>query len=339
MEEQNDLVAEAFADHYFYYHLFDKDRPTCALQMITTTTIDSIVGVLGVPLSPRKLSVKDRDSLVEKVKAKLGQWANRFLSYAGRLQLIGVVLFNVANFWCRQHVLPAAVVSRVEQLCARFQWKGKDVPARGARVCTPKAGKECAGTRMVRMGIPVDEVCQNCGCMLETRNRIFFECVFAKEVWRAILRLCNVNREVRDWEGEMIWAVSVLKGSGWATKAEVVALRFGADQSVLNRCKIDAYQDTLNAHSNREFYRDSSVPFIFGKAAVVFQNSKRVARKPMNPKSNMVTASNQNTGTSIQSCNMTASADLEPVKASIKSYLGRAWKEYSRTVVIQSYIE
>ncbi|KAE8728546.1 Pectinesterase 3 [Hibiscus syriacus] len=47
---------------------------------------------------------------------------------------------------------------------------------------------------------------------------------------------------------------------------------------------------------------------------------------------------NQNTWTSIQSCNIIASADLEPVKASIKTYLGRPWKEYSRTVVMQSYI-
>ncbi|KAK6283606.1 hypothetical protein POUND7_002558 [Theobroma cacao] len=130
-------------------------------------------------------------------------------------------------------------------------------------------------------------------------------------------------------------------------KHQAVALRVGADQSVINRCKIDAYQDTLYTHSNRQFYRDSyvtgTVDFIFGNAAVVFQNCKLVARKPMSSQSNMVTAQgrtdpNQNTGTSIQNCNIIASADLRPVKASIKSYLGRPWKEYSRTVVMQSYI-
>ncbi|PKI64729.1 hypothetical protein CRG98_014861 [Punica granatum] len=47
---------------------------------------------------------------------------------------------------------------------------------------------------------------------------------------------------------------------------------------------------------------------------------------------------NQNTGTSIQNCQIIASSDLEPVKASIKSYLGRPWKEYSRTIVMQSNI-
>ncbi|GMN49836.1 hypothetical protein TIFTF001_018994 [Ficus carica] len=130
-------------------------------------------------------------------------------------------------------------------------------------------------------------------------------------------------------------------------KHQAVALRVGADQSVINRCRIDAYQDTLYAHSNRQFYRDctitGTVDFIFGNAAVVLQNCKLIPRKPMAGQKNMVTAQgridpNQNTGTSIQKCEISASADLEPVKASFKTYLGRPWKEYSRTVVMQSTI-
>ncbi|KAK4803568.1 hypothetical protein SAY86_003385 [Trapa natans] len=130
-------------------------------------------------------------------------------------------------------------------------------------------------------------------------------------------------------------------------KHQAVALRVSADKSVINRCKLDAYQDTLYSHTLRQFYRDSyitgTVDFIFGNAGVVIQNSKLVARKPMSKQSNMVTAQgrtdpNQNTGTSIQNCQIIASADLEPVKSSFKSYLGRPWKEYSRTVVMQSSI-
>ncbi|RZR75447.1 hypothetical protein BHM03_00057986 [Ensete ventricosum] len=131
-------------------------------------------------------------------------------------------------------------------------------------------------------------------------------------------------------------------------KHQAVALRVGADRSVINRCRLDGYQDTLYAHSLRQFYRDSfisgTVDFIFGNAAVVFQNCSLIARRPMDNQQNLVTAQgredpNQNTGTSIQNCQVVPAADLIPVKGSIPSYLGRPWKAYSRTVVMQSYID
>jgi pectinesterase len=130
-------------------------------------------------------------------------------------------------------------------------------------------------------------------------------------------------------------------------KHQAVALRVGSDKSVINRCKIDAFQDTLYTHSNRQFYRDSfitgTIDFIFGNGAVVLQKCQLVARKPLNNQKNMVTAQgrldpNQNTATSIQQCDVIPSPDLEAVQGSIKTYLGRPWKKYSRTVVLQSLI-
>ncbi|BAU00810.1 hypothetical protein LR48_Vigan303s003300 [Vigna angularis] len=144
--------------------------------------------------------------------------------------------------------------------------------------------------------------------------------------------------------GQDIW----FQNTAGPQKHQAVALRVGADRSVINRCRIDAFQDTLYAHSNRQFYRDSyitgTVDFIFGNAAVVFQNCNIAARKPMSNQNNMVTAQgredpNQNTGTSIQQCNIIPSSDLKPVVGSIKTFLGRPWKKYSRTVVMQSTIE
>ncbi|PKA45657.1 Pectinesterase/pectinesterase inhibitor [Apostasia shenzhenica] len=148
-------------------------------------------------------------------------------------------------------------------------------------------------------------------------------------------------------DGFMLQDICIENTAG-AEKHQAVALRVGADQAVINRCQIRAFQDTLYAHSLRQFYRDSlisgTIDFIFGDSAVVLQNCNLTSRKPMSNQQNLVTAQgrtdpNQNTGTSIQRCRITPAPDLLPVKGSIPSYLGRPWKMYSRTVVMQSYID
>ncbi|KAM3285363.1 hypothetical protein P3S67_024162 [Capsicum chacoense] len=129
---------------------------------------------------------------------------------------------------------------------------------------------------------------------------------------------------------------------------QAVALRVTGDRSVINKCKIDAYQDTLYVHNQRQFYKDcyitGTIDFIFGNAAVVFQKCNIVARKPLSGQQNMVTAQgktdkNQSTGISIQSCNITPSPDLKPVIKDFKTFLGRPWKNFSTTVYMESYID
>ncbi|KAJ6816099.1 putative pectinesterase [Iris pallida] len=64
----------------------------------------------------------------------------------------------------------------------------------------------------------------------------------------------------------------------------------GGRRSVINRCRLAGYQDTLYAHSLRQFYRETSisgtVDFVFGNAAVVFQKCCLVARLPMRNQQN-----------------------------------------------------
>ena len=61
------------------------------------------------------------------------------LSYAGRVQLIQAVIFSMQNLWCRTFILPKGVLTKVNQLCAGFLWKGKESSDKGARVkCQPK---------------------------------------------------------------------------------------------------------------------------------------------------------------------------------------------------------
>ncbi|CAM8900513.1 unnamed protein product [Rhodiola kirilowii] len=128
---------------------------------------------------------------------------------------------------------------------------------------------------------------------------------------------------------------------------QAVALRVGADHAVVYRCNVIGYQDTLYVHSNRQFYREcdvyGTVDFIFGNAAVVFQNCSLYARKPMAFQKNTITAQNrkdpnQNSGISIHDCRILATPDLYASKGNFSTYLGRPWKLYSRTVVMMSYI-
>lgn len=131
------------------------------------------------------------------------------------------------------------------------------------------------------------------------------------------------------------------------SKHQAVALRVGSDLSAFYKCDVLAYQDSLYVHSNRQFFINcliaGTVDFIFGNAAVVLQDCDIHARRPNSGQKNMVTAQgrtdpNQNTGIVIQKCRIGATSDLQAVISSFKTYLGRPWKEYSRTVYMQSTI-
>lgn len=132
------------------------------------------------------------------------------------------------------------------------------------------------------------------------------------------------------------------------TKHQAVAVRNGADKSTFYSCSFEGYQDTLYAHSLRQFYRDcdiyGTIDFIFGNAAVVFQNCNMYPRRPLDNQFNAITAQgrtdpNQNTGISIHNCTIKAADDLANSINATQTYLGRPWKEYSRTVYMQSFMD
>nr|GMD68267.1 pectinesterase [Ipomoea batatas] len=131
-------------------------------------------------------------------------------------------------------------------------------------------------------------------------------------------------------------------------KHQAVALRSGADHSVFYSCSFKGYQDTLYVYSQRQFYRDcdiyGTVDFIFGDAVAVIQNCNIYVRKPMPNQKNTVTAQgrsdpNENTGIVVHNSRVAPSSDLRPVQRSFNTYLGRPWKQYSRTVFIKTALD
>ncbi|KAL3587069.1 hypothetical protein D5086_013936 [Populus alba] len=86
-----------------------------------------------------------------------------------------------------------------------------------------------------------------------------------------------------------------------------------------------------------------TIDFIFGNAAAVFQDCDIRARRPNPGQTITITAQGrsdptQNTGIVIQKCRIGVTSDLHPVRSNFSAYLGRPWKEYARTVIMQSSI-
>ncbi|KAK4476711.1 hypothetical protein RD792_015871 [Penstemon davidsonii] len=138
------------------------------------------------------------------------------------------------------------------------------------------------------------------------------------------------------------------ENSAGPEKHQAVALRVSADRAIFHNCQMDGYQDTLYVHTYRQFYRDcvisGTIDFIFGDSAAVFQGCTLVVRKPLANQRCIVTAQGrkdvrQPTGLVLQNCTFKADPGYYPVRKELKSFLGRPWKEYSRTIIMESFLD
>ncbi|XP_019223812.1 PREDICTED: uncharacterized protein LOC109205556 [Nicotiana attenuata] len=99
---------------------------------------------LGVPLSAKRLSLNQCQPLLDKMLGKIKQWTTKFLSYAGRLQLIKSVLIAIQNFWSQIFPLPKKIIQVIEGICRKFLWTGDTNTNRKAlvaweKMCRPKS--------------------------------------------------------------------------------------------------------------------------------------------------------------------------------------------------------
>lgn len=132
-----------------------------------------------------------------------------------------------------------------------------------------------------------------------------------------------------------------IENTAGPSKHQAVALRSGSDFSVFYSCGIKGYQDTLYVYAQRQFYRNcniqGTIDFIFGDAAAVFQSCNIYVRKPMSGQWTTVTAQgrsdpNENTGIIIHNSHVGGAGGF-------KVYLGRPWKQYSRTVFMKTGLD
>ncbi|KAG9154713.1 hypothetical protein Leryth_014221 [Lithospermum erythrorhizon] len=137
---------------------------------------------------------------------------------------------------------------------------------------------------------------------------------------------------------------------------QAVAFRSDSDLSFLENCEFLGNQDTLYAHTLRQFYKSchiqGNVDFVFGNSAAFFQDCViLVAPRQSNPEKghkNAVTAHGridpaQSTGFVFENCLINGTDRYMTLYFSKPkgrlNFLGRPWKEYSRTVFIQCNME
>ncbi|XP_021994968.1 uncharacterized protein LOC110891572 [Helianthus annuus] len=99
---------------------------------------------LGVPLLASRLLVKDCKVLVERMDKRIMDWKNKFLSFAGRLQLVISVLSSIHAYWASVFLLPSSIIKELENKMKWFLW-GYGTAAKGRakvawkEVCLPKS--------------------------------------------------------------------------------------------------------------------------------------------------------------------------------------------------------
>ncbi|KAK3147016.1 hypothetical protein QOZ80_3BG0276710 [Eleusine coracana subsp. coracana] len=164
----------------------------------------------------------------------------------------------------------------------------------------------------------------------------------------------NILDGIRMWrtatfsvDGDSFTAMRLgIRNTAGVEKQQALALRVKADKAIFFNCRIEGNQDTLFAQAYRQFYRScvitGTVDFIFGDAAAVFQRCVLLVRPPRPGQPAVVTAHarrdhQQTTGFVVHKSSIVADDRL--VGSNTKTYLGRPWKDFARTVVMESVIE
>ncbi|XP_052196616.1 probable pectinesterase/pectinesterase inhibitor 64 [Diospyros lotus] len=134
---------------------------------------------------------------------------------------------------------------------------------------------------------------------------------------------------------------------------QALAFRSDSDRSILQNCEFLGNQDTLCANTLRQFYRScrvqGNVDFVFGFSAAVFQDCLVLvsSRGAVASNNNVVSAHGrfdpaQSTGFVFVNCTVNGTDDyIALCKDNPKNcvnYLGRPWKQYSRTVFVRSLL-
>ncbi|KAL0367484.1 UNVERIFIED_CONTAM: hypothetical protein Sradi_3638500 [Sesamum radiatum] len=86
---------------------------------------------LGLPLLASRLSIADYKPLLLKIDSRIKGWDGIVLSFAGRVQLVKLVLVSLQVYWAMAFILPKKIIQEIEKRLRSFLWKdstGRGMP-------------------------------------------------------------------------------------------------------------------------------------------------------------------------------------------------------------------
>jgi PelA/Pel-15E family pectate lyase len=137
--------------------------------------------------------------------------------------------------------------------------------------------------------------------------------------------------------GHDFHAENIAFENSFGTGSQAVAILVEADRAVFRNCRFLGWQDTLYAKNGRQYYKDSyiegHVDFIFGQAAAVFENCRIHSKADGYIAAPMRFAADEPSGFVFLNSTLTSENTEKGI------YLGRPWRDYGRTVFINTKMD
>lgn len=137
--------------------------------------------------------------------------------------------------------------------------------------------------------------------------------------------------------GHDFYAENITFENSFGTGSQAVAVLVEADRAVFKNCRFLGWQDTLYAKNGRQFYENSyiegHVDYIFGQAAAVFENCHIHSKGDGYIAAPMRFAADEPSGFVFISSTLTSENTSKGI------YLGRPWRDYGRTVFINTKMD
>ena len=127
--------------------------------------------------------------------------------------------------------------------------------------------------RLKKWGFDINENCVLCKQEQETRDHIFSECSYSKAIWKEVLSMCGLQRDITSWNDELKWAILKLKGKSLIT----LLIRIGWNAFIYN-----IWQENNIRIFKKEAAKEQIIECI--KEAVKYRLArlKRIAVDPIN---------------------------------------------------------